>query len=290
LVALRRFVRRHGWRAYALPVLVVVTIAGLATLGGGTGSGPKAKAAPVTTSLTPSATSPVGNSAPASSTIKVDPSSYTAEELASDQLPPGADYTMQGKTTFSAIPGTTPVVGSGPVKRYVIEAEDGISGVDVTAFAAAVVATLDDPRSWTGGPHNVSLQRVATAAQADFRVSLTTSITVRPACGYDLKVETSCWDDQHGPSRVYLNLARWVRGDASFGQDLSTYHLYMVNHEVGHALGHVHTFTCLPNGSAPVMMQQTLTLKENQGAGPNICTPNAWPYPVGVDPAIAVPS
>ena len=44
--------------------------------------------------------------------------------------------------------------------------------------------------------------------------------------------------NQHGPSRVYLNVARWVRGDAQFGQDLASYHLYMINHEVGHALGH----------------------------------------------------
>jgi hypothetical protein len=291
LDALRRFAHRHGWRAYALPVLIVVTIAGVISLSDGS----KGHRGSTGAGVTPAAETPApkagattsGSSGPS---VKLDPTNPDAEVLSADVLPAGGPYTAQGKGTYTVIPGTTPVVGSGTVYRYVIEAEDGISGTDINAFAAAVVKTLDDPRSWTGGPKRVALQRVAADAQADFRVALTTPMTLRPICGYDIKVETSCWDNQHGPSRVYLNLARWVRGDSSFGQDLATYRLYMVNHEVGHALGHVHTFTCLPNGLAPVMMQQTLTLKENQGQGPKTCQPNAWPYPAGVDPAVAVPT
>jgi len=38
------------------------------------------------------------------------------------------------------------------------------------------------------------------------------------------------------------------------------------------------------------MMQQTITLKENEGQGPRVCKPNAWPFPPGVSPGIAVPS
>ena len=293
LEALHRFVERHGWRAYALPVLVVVTIAGLATLGSGSGHTDTVARTPAAAGGSTTNSSTAGSIAPApaaSNSVRVEASNPDAAEPVADQLPAGAAYTQQGRGTFTVIPGSTAVIGSGPVKHYVIEAEDGITGTDLSAFAAAVVTTLDDPRSWTGGPKNVSLERVSSDAQADFRIALTTPLTVRPICGYDIKVETSCWDDQHGPSRVYLNLARWVRGDVLFAQDIATYHLYMVNHEVGHALGHVHTFTCLPNGSAPVMMQQTLTLTENQGTGPRTCTPNAWPYPPGIDPTVAVPS
>lgn len=275
-------------------MLLVLTVAGLATLGSGPKSSVAARPASPTVGQSaasrPAASRPAAPRPAAPSTAKVEPSNPDNEGLAADRLPPGRAYTTQGKGTYTVLPGTSPVFGSGPLRRYVIEAEDGITGVDLRAFAGAVVSTLDNPRSWTGGPKNVSLQRVSTDAQADFRVSLTTSMTVRPVCGYDIKVETSCWDDQHGPSRVYLNVARWVRGDTSFGQDVATYHLYMINHEVGHAIGHVHTFACLPNGLAPVMMQQTLTLKENQGTGPKICMPNAWPYPPGVDPTIAVPT
>ena len=85
-------------------------------------------------------------------------------------------------------------------------------------------------------------------------------------------------------------MARWVRGDRLFAQDLLAYRQYMVNHEFGHALGHVHSFACLPNGLAPVMMQQTITLTENQGKGPRICQPNSWPYPDGVAKKDAVTS
>ena len=193
--------------------------------------------------------------------------------------------------TFRVLAGTTAVVGTGgPVRKYVIEVENGVTGVDLTAYAALIDKTLDGPKGWTGGNHTVSLQRVSTEAQADFRVALTSSLTLRPPCGHSLNIETSCWDNQHGPSRVYLNVARWVRGDAQFGQDLAAYRLYMINHEVGHALGHFHTYVCLPNGLAPVMMQQTITLKENQGKGPLICQPNVWPYPTGINPKVAVPT
>lgn len=211
------------------------------------------------------------------------------EQLAADALPPGAVYTARGTGTFSTISGTSEVFGHGPLRTFDIQVEQGITGVDSASFAGKVVQTLSDKRSWTGDG-SFSLQRVTSAAKADFHVALTSPMTLRSPCDYQLKIETSCWGNQHGEHRVYLNLARWVRGDTQFAQDLPTYRLYMINHEVGHALGHQHTYSCLPSGLAPVMMQQTITLKERQGTGPRICQPNVWPFPPGVDPKVAVPS
>jgi hypothetical protein len=102
-------------------------------------------------------------------------------------------------------------------------------------------------------------------------------MTVRSLCGYDLPVETSCFDD--ADARVVLNVARWVRGAQAYASDITTYRLYAVNHEVGHALGHNHSHECLPGGLAPVMMQQTIGLRTAAGT---ICQPNPWPYPKGV--------
>jgi hypothetical protein len=295
-VLIARYVTRFGWRAYALPVLVVVTIVAFTTLFHG--SRPSAHGAPktstratvaasATTTTTKRAEAPAG---PTSSQVTVDTGGQS-EDVAADALPPGPAYTKRGDGTFRTLAGETKLVGTSTrVRRYVIEVENGVTGVDLGAYAKLVDQTLDAPRSWTGGNHTAALQRVSSAGQADFRIALTSSLTLRPPCGHSLNIETSCWDKQHGPSRVYLNVARWVRGDAQFGQDLAAYHLYMINHEVGHALGHFHTYVCLPGGLAPVMMQQTITLKENEGKGPKICQPNAWPYPNGVSPKVAVPT
>ena len=192
------------------------------------------------------------------------------------QLPPGPAYTTQGSGTFSTIPGSSGVIGRGPVRRFSIEVENGVTGVDLQQFATTVMTALSSPQSWIADG-SVGLQRVD-SGPVDFHVTLVSSMTVRQLCGYDLPVETSCFAADKD-NRVVLNVARWVRGAKAYAGDLATYRLYAVNHEVGHALGHLHSHECLPNGLAPVMMQQTIGTKTASGA---ICEPNPWPYPRGV--------
>jgi len=201
--------------------------------------------------------------------------------LAAGALPAGADYTQQGAGTFHTLAGTSAPFGSGQLLRYTVDVEDGITGVDLTAFAAAVQATLTDPRSWAG--HGVSLQRVDSGT-ADFHVTLISSLTVRQFCGYDIPIETSCYAATNATTsaplnRVVLNVARWVRGDANYVGDLNAYRQYMINHEVGHALGHDHAHDCLSDGLAPVMMQQTIGLRSAVSGA--LCAANPWPYPAG---------
>lgn len=265
--ALRRFVKRCGWRAYAVPILVVVTIATLwhpsgpgrpsATAGGSTQSPltqPPSTHAPPAQS--PSTQSPSTQPRPtrlrstpspaarATTTVTVKtvtnsptvtPDNGNPKKLDANKLPPGAPYTKHGTGTFRVLAGSGPTTGHGDRRRYVVEVENGITGVDLNAFAQLVQTTLADRRSWTAN-HAVALQRVNDPAQADFSVSLTSSLTVRRLCGYEQKIETSCWENSHRASRVNLNVARWIRG-TSFRPDLLTYHQYMINHEVGHALG-----------------------------------------------------
>jgi hypothetical protein len=287
---LRTFVQRWGWRAYALPVLVVVTVVALMSTGGG-GDKRAAASAAASTSAKTSASAKVKAppTAAGDQVLKTDdPGAGSLNTvLQSDQLPAGGAYTVQGTGTFSVIPGNGPVVGSGTVHRYSIEVENGITGIDLNAFAATVQAVLSDPRSWTAGA-GVALQRVD-SGQIDFHVTLTSSITVRGLCGYDIPIETSCFAPKGQYSstvnRVVLNDSRWVRGDAAYIADLDAYRDYMINHETGHALGHLHAHNCLSNGLAPAMMQQTIGLNTPSG---QICQANPWPYPPGATDAPGV--
>ncbi|MFN2518195.1 MAG: DUF3152 domain-containing protein [Jatrophihabitantaceae bacterium] len=278
LKSLRGFARRYGWRAYALPVLVVITILGLMSAGGA--KRPAARSQPPGAASVPAPPTASGNIA-----LKSDQPGSDARNtvLAAEALPAGADYTKVGAGTFRILAGHGPVVGKGTVHRYSVEVENGISGIDLTQFARQVQSVLSDPRSWPG--HNgVALQRVDSGA-AEFHVTLVSSMTVRKLCGYDLPIETSCFvqtDPASGATinRVVINDSRWVRGDATYVGDRNAYRIYLINHEQGHALGHQHAHQCLPDGLAPVMMQQTFGLKS--AATHTMCQANPWPFPAGV--------
>ena len=281
----RRFVRAYGWRAYALPVLTVLTflcvvdVANSSTGGlplpvGGDG---RQAGGPPDRATGPGAAGPDGSAVdappqPKSTGIYVDdPGGGAARPLPPTALPAGGAYSQRGGGRYDVVPGTSNVSGTGPLRRYTVELEAGVAE-DGPAFAAAVERTLGDTRSWGAGGR-ISFQRVD-SGPVDFRVSLTSSLTVRTICGYTLPFETSCYNGE--VDQAVINDARWVRGAVAYGRDLAAYRAYVVNHEVGHALGHGHEPCPRPGARAPVMMQQTLGLDT---AGVGRCRANAWPSP-----------
>ncbi len=268
----RNFVDRYGWRAYALPVLVVITVAALLT------SGQVRKRIGVTDGGAHRVTAPP--TAPTQLALKADQAGGNVNETAlkAAALPPGPAYTMTGKGTYRELAGTSPKVGTGKLWRYSIDVENGVTGVDLTRFQDLVVRTLSDKRSWSG--HGVALQRVD-SGRVDFHVTLTSVMTVRKLCGYSIPVETSCYiqaGNTSPVSRVVFNVARWVRGATAYVGNTDLYRVYMVNHEDGHALGHNHAHQCLADGLAPSMMQQTFGLRSAKTG--KFCQANPWPYPV----------
>lgn len=171
-----------------------------------------------------------------------------------------------GSGRLEVVPGTGRVHGTGPLKLFIVEVEGGL-GEDPQAFADLVDQTLTDPRSWGNGGR-LSFQRVASGPVA-FRVTLASPATVDRLCAaLNTNGYTSCYDS-HG--RAVLNQARWETGVPWYADDMTTYRRYMINHEVGHALGHSHVFCPRPGALAPTMQQQTLGM---QG-----CRANPWPYP-----------
>jgi hypothetical protein len=264
----RRFVRRHGWRAYAVPFLTVATLFALVDLalhpptpGPSRSAAASDVAPPVGTPTVPATTSAVVPSAAAEGDAGP---TETAEPA------PEATYVEQGAGSLTVVDGSSKVYGSGPLSRFIVEVEDGIE-VDRAAFAQAVTGTLADPRSWGGGGR-MSFQRVGAAEAAagafEFRVALVSPGSMERYCpGVGTGGYTSC---RYG-DRAVINLARWATAVPHYDGDIATYRHYVVNHEVGHALGNGHVDCPGPGAVAPVMLQQTLSLDG--------CVKNAWPYP-----------
>jgi hypothetical protein len=262
---LRRFVERYGWRAYAVPILTIATIVTLVDLAlsspgvpsGGTGA---AALATVSAPATPPA-------------LAATPTAPVEGDVAPTGAPPTVgveSYVEEGAGTLSVVDGTSVVYGTGPLRRFTVEVEDGI-GVEGAPFAQAVEAVLGDPRSWGSGGR-MSFQRVgaaeAAAGQFDFKVSLVSPGNMETYCpGVGTGGYTSC---RYG-ERAVINLARWATAVPDYEGDVATYRLYVVNHEVGHVLGNGHQDCPGAGQVAPVMQQQTLGLEG--------CTKNAWPYP-----------
>jgi len=181
------------------------------------------------------------------------------------RAPPPPPATAEG---FALVPGDGPVVGTGgPVTTYSLEVEPG-TAVDPHAFAAEAEGALSDPRGWTARGER-RLQRVG-REDADIRVLVATPATVDRYCaqaGLDTAGRYSCWNGRF----ALLNADRWNGGAAAFTAPLAEYRAYVVNHEVGHGLGHGHAACPGPGAPAPVMLQQTIRVAP--------CHPNPWPHP-----------
>ncbi|MFR9801133.1 DUF3152 domain-containing protein [Pseudonocardia sp. RS010] len=176
----------------------------------------------------------------------------------------GRSVPSDGNGSLAVVPGSTPAPGPGPVRELSVAVEAGLP-VDPDAFAGFVMDTLNDPRGWGAGG---ALSFARTDGAATIHLVLATPGTTNRLCApLDTAGEVSCRNQE----MVVLNFRRWVETTAEYADNPTGYRQYLVNHEVGHALGHGHE-TCPGAGRpAPVMQQQTLGLHG--------CTHNSWPHP-----------
>jgi hypothetical protein len=158
--------------------------------------------------------------------------------------------------------GGDPRTGGGPVLRYMVEVEAGIV-IARLEFARLVHAILGNPRSW-GGTGRVSFRRVS-SGPVDFRVTLASPRTTDRLCTPNLT--NGIYSCANG-GRAVLNLMRWRQGASAY-RHVERYRRYLVNHEVGHLLGHGHVSCTAVGAPAPVMMQQTKRVAP--------CRANPWP-------------
>ena len=165
-------------------------------------------------------------------------------------------------TTADPVPPSRP--GAETVYRYVLRTENG-TGVDAAAAAGTVESVLNDDRGWRTA-EGVSFEQVSDPASADFVLSIATPPTADALCS---PLETaSMWNCRNGDD-VVLNSDRWTYGTPTFSS-IDAYHIYVINHEVGHFLGHEHEYCAGAGLKAPTMAQQSRT----RDGG---CTENGWP-------------
>ncbi|MEU0580509.1 DUF3152 domain-containing protein [Streptomyces griseoincarnatus] len=183
--------------------------------------------------------------------------------------------TRSGTGTFYAVKGIDKAPGKGRKVTYRVDVERGLD-LDGALFAEAVHRTLNDRRSWAHD--GLAFERIETG-DADFVITLASPETTADWCaksGLDTTEDNvSC--DSAATERVMINAYRWARGAETYGDKMFAYRQMLINHEIGHRLGHNHV-TCDKDGDlAPVMQQQTKFLEY----GGISCRPNAWPYPKG---------
>jgi hypothetical protein len=198
--------------------------------------------------------------------------SHKATQGAKPANPPSGLLTVYG-ATFRIASGGTGIQGTGGrLLRYEVGVQIGLSEspADVAATVDRVLGNQE--RGWLHGG-GFRFQRVS-GGQYDFAVELATPGTTDIICGkYGIHTQgqVSC----RGGPNVVLNSARWERGTNGTTEGAtvyppSEYRILVVNHEVGHFLGHGHV-PCPGAGTpAPVMMPSYFGLDG--------CTQNLWPY------------
>ncbi|MFC9298522.1 DUF3152 domain-containing protein [Streptomyces sp. NPDC057011] len=257
-------------------VLAVVVAVHVATDGDGAQQGTlaakgdgRAAAAPRPDGTpTPAASAP----APAAS-ASAPAQELTYEQKMAQQLP--IDEKLTGPGTFDTVPGVAKAPGKGKLVRYRVDVEQGL-GLDPQLFAEAVHRTLNDDRSWGHGGTK-TFERVP-GGEADFVITLASPGTTGAWCaksGLDTTIDNvSC--DSASTDRVMINAFRWAQGSATYGpEQMFAYRQMLINHEVGHRLGHGHVSCRTPGALAPIMQQQTKSL-DIDGIQ---CKPNPWVFP-----------
>ncbi|WP_330350518.1 DUF3152 domain-containing protein [Streptomyces sp. NBC_00582] len=235
---------------------------GSGAVGSGTG-GPGASGAGVSDSdgPAPGRTTPRPGASSSGSSGSASPSASPSPSTTTVPLP------STGPGTFVTASGGSDPVGKGKKPlRYRVEVETGLR-LSTADVAQQVDTILADPRGWTAD--GVSAFQRVSGGPADFVVKVATPGTVDRIClegGLDTHGDFNC--SHH--DKVMVNLERWELATPVYADDVPSYRALIINHEVGHFLGHNHVGCPGAGRPAPAMMQQI--------KGMNGCVPNVWPY------------
>ncbi|MCM2387089.1 DUF3152 domain-containing protein [Streptomyces albipurpureus] len=205
---------------------------------------------------------------PPTSPAPTDARGSPAPQAAGSSAPaPRAKYVENGPGTYRWAEGTSSRAGTGGrLVRYGVKLEDG-TGLNVHQIATEIDGILRDRRGWINSGE-ASFQRVDSPPY-DMVVHVVSPGTTDKLCGawgLDTRGQVNC---ASRPDLV-VNVRRWIELSDQYPDRPADYHALIINHEVGHVLGHGHR-GCPGRGKpAPAMMQQIKGLKG--------CSANPWVY------------
>jgi hypothetical protein len=196
----------------------------------------------------------------------VEPAPATAAATPATTVTARAELSAQPKATPA--PPATPEVAAVPVRAtvaYQVEAKGEVQG-DIETFAAEVAEILADPRGWPAA--GVAFERVASGGQITVWLAEPSTVpSFSSICSSNLSCSIK--------TNIIVNETRWLEGALPGVMDevpLSDYRKMVVNHEMGHWLGHhLHSSCPGPGEVAPLMMQQS--------KGLDGCLFNPYPLP-----------
>lgn len=161
---------------------------------------------------------------------------------------------------------TTKLASEGSVKvvRYRILVWGDVVA-NLNDFKTKVAATLNDQRGWVRA--GLKFTEVSSGADVDVILSDPAHLDAINGCSGELSCATF-------NNQVIINDIRWREGTvASRAANMSQrdYQHMVINHEMGHWLGHYsHIESCPNGGPAPIMLQQSTGMRGCSGF-------NAWP-------------
>jgi hypothetical protein len=174
----------------------------------------------------------------------------TITARAAKRLTPEAEPPSPSPSAAGAAEVAPPV----PVRAtvaYQVATKGEVTG-ELEAFAAEVAAILADPRGWPAA--GIAFERVANGGQITVWLAEPGEV---PGFSSICSSNLSC---SIGPN-IIINETRWLEGalpGAIDGAPIGEYRKMVVNHEVGHWLGHHFHSSCPgPGEPAPLMMQQS---------------------------------
>ena len=186
----------------------------------------------------------------------------TPEPLTADER---ADILAKAEQTASES-------GNGVITYTYCVASRGEVG-DLTEFANMVFSTLNDPRGW---PRAGAVFHENEGADPNTDPNACSMTLTLAAADQMTSFSTECSDEYscRVGNDVIINIDRWnnaTEGWLNAGGTVERYRTMVINHEVGHRLGHLDNELTCPavNQPAPLMQQQSMDLLG--------CVPNEWP-------------